>query len=310
MQFEMENISKHRFLIGITINVIFVVVEIYYAFMSNSVSLLADAVHNLSDVIGLGLVWFGYVVAKRQATYKFTYGFKNVTIIAAFINSLILIIAVGNLMWESSMRLLSPPEVKPMMVIVVAAAGVVVNGVTALLFLQGKEKDIGILSVYLNFALDVMLSIAVVVGGILVLWQNWLLADPILGLIIGGTVIVSLWKLFKESISLFFNAVPKDIGIKKIIAELKNTPGIISYHDLHIWALSTTENALSIHVVTSKEAYNPDMITKLSAMFKEKYNIQHCTIQLELENENKNSNIQRKCENRKSIPYFNLFSLP
>lgn len=288
MRIDLDKVGKHRFLIGILINTIFVLIELLYGFFSNSVSLLADAVHNLSDVVGLGLVWFGYVMAKRQATYKFTYGFKNATIIAAFINSLILIIAVGNLIWESSMRILFPPEVNPITVMWVASVGVVINGITAFLFMQGKEKDIGILSVYLNFTLDVLLSLAVVIGGFFIYWKNWLIVDPILGIMIGFTIIVSLWKLFKESFALFFNAVPKDIEIRNIIADIKNIQEIISYHDLHIWALSTTENALSVHIVIRSNAKNQEIMDSLNKLFNDKYNITHTTIQIESESE-KNS---------------------
>ena len=281
MHIDLTQINKNRFLIGIIINAIFVFVELYYGFQANSVSLLADAVHNASDVIGLALVWFGYRVAQHEATYKYTYGFKGATIIAAFLNSVVLIIAVGNVMWESTLRLMSPQVVQPITMIVVALVGMVINGLTAFLFMNGKDRDIGILSVYLNFSLDLLLSLAVAVGGILIISQNWYFVDPILGFLIGITIIVSLWRLFKESFELFFQAVPNNIISENIVAEINKIPGVVSYHDLHIWALSTTETAISVHIVIDKAHYSSSVVEQLSNTLKDKYEIVHSTIQLE-----------------------------
>lgn len=281
MHIDFTKISKNRFLIGVIINSLFVIVELYYGFKSNSLALLADAVHNLSDVIGLGVVWFAYVLARQEATHKFTYGFKGATIVATFVNSLILFIAVGNLMWESVVRLVTPQVVAPMTMVVVAGAGIIVNGVTALLFSAGKDKDIGIQSIYLSFTLDVLLSLAVLFGGLFIISEGWTFIDPMLGFIIGVTIFVSLWKLFKESFTLFFQGVPKNIMLKNIIDDINATPQIISYHDLHIWALSTTETALSMHIVTDKDNYSPEIIENLTELFKNKYEIEHITIQME-----------------------------
>jgi cobalt-zinc-cadmium efflux system protein len=272
-----------RLLAGIALNTTFILVEVVYGFQANSVALIADAVHNASDVLGLMLVWFSYALADRKPTHKFTYGYKNATIFAAFLNTIVLFIAVGNLIWESILRLAHPEPVVSWLVIAVAAVGVLVNGATALIFYKDREKDLNILSVYLNMALDTLLSLAIVIGGIFIWWKNWYLLDPLLGFVIAVTIIYSFWGLFKESLNLIFQAVPASINLHEIIKDIQSMPEIVGYHDLHVWALSTTETALSVHVVTSADAFNPVLIHDLAAIFRQKYNIRHATIQLEVQ---------------------------
>lgn len=288
MQFT-NKISKNRFFFGIILNTSFVLVELIYGFSANSVALIADAVHNASDVLGLGMVWFSNYVAKYQATRKFTYGFKNLTIFAAFINAIILFLAIGNVMWESIMRLSTLQPVIPTIVIWVALLGALVNGVTALLFIHDKNTDINIRGIFLNMALDTILSIVVVIGGILILWKNWVLVDPILGILIAVTILYSFWALFKESINLILQAVPENIDLHELILDINNFAAVKSYHDLHVWALSTTEAALSVHIIIASDNFNPELACKLSKLFRDKYNIHHSTIQLEvagMDNEN------------------------
>lgn len=280
MQFA-NKISQNRFLFGIAINVTFVVIELIYGFAANSIALIADAVHNASDVLGLGLVWISYYVAKRQATHKFTYGFKNITIFVAFINSVILFLAIGNIIWEAVLRISNVQTVTPVIVIWVALLGTLVNGVTALLFVPGKDKDIGILSIFLNMALDTVLSLTIVIGGILIWWKGWALVDPICGILIAVTILYSFWGVFKESINLVLQAVPESIDLNDIISDINNIDAIKSYHALHVWPLSTTETALSVHLVIASDYFNTDLVAILSKVFKDKYNISHSTIQLE-----------------------------
>jgi len=272
-----------RFLLGIVLNTGFIVVEIIYGFMANSVALIADAVHNASDVLGLTLVWVSYYIADRRAPHKFTFGYKNATIFAAFFNCVILLLAIANLLWTSLHRLHAPQPVTATIVIYVAAIGVFINGVTALLFVKDRQTDINIHALFLNMALDTVLSISVVVGGLLIWWQGWNLIDPILGVIIALTIIYSFWGVFKESINLIFQAVPAAIDIHEIIAAIQSTGQVVSYHDLHVWALSTTETALSVHIVTSSQNYNPLLIHDLAQMFRDKFNIRHTTIQMEID---------------------------
>jgi cobalt-zinc-cadmium efflux system protein len=271
-----------RFLLGIVLNTGFIIVEIIYGFVANSVALIADAVHNASDVLGLVLVWASYYIADRRAPHKFTYGYKNATIFAAFLNCIILLFAIANLLWTSLHRLSDPEPVASTIVIFVAAIGVFINGITALLFMKDRQSDINIHALFLNMALDTILSISVVVGGVLIWWKGWNLIDPILGIIIAVTIIYSFWGVFKESINLIFQAVPSSIDLQELIAAIEGMDHIASYHDLHVWALSTTETALSVHVVTSSQDYNPLLIHDLAQMFRDKFNIQHTTIQMEV----------------------------
>lgn len=271
-----------RFLLGIVLNTGFIVVEIIYGFMANSVSLIADATHNASDVLGLILVWASYYLADQRAPHKFTYGYKNATIFAAFFNCIILLVAIANLLWTSIHRLMAPQQVSSIIIIWVATIGVLVNGVTALLFVKDRQTDINIHAMFLNMALDTLLSISVVIGGVLIWWQGWYLIDPILGIIIAVAIIYSFWGVFKESINLVFQAVPSNIDLHEIISEIHNIKQIVSYHHLHVWALSTTETALSVHIVTNSEDYNPLLIHDLAQIFKNKFNINHTTIQMEV----------------------------
>lgn len=273
-----------RFFLGILLNSIFVIIEIIYGFKANSVALLADALHNASDVLGLILVWASYFIAQRSAPHKFTYGYKKITIFAAFLNSLVLLIAIGNLLWESFTRLSAPEPVTSIIVINVAIIGVIVNGSTALLFLRDRHIDINIKGVFLNMALDTLLSVSVIFGGLLMWWKGWTLVDPIMGFAIALTIIYSFWGLFKESLNLILQAVPQNISLQEVIQDITKVPQIISYHDLHVWALSTTENALSVHIVTTKANFEPELIHFLAKIFRDKYGIEHATIQLEVEN--------------------------
>lgn len=284
MQLNYAITNNNRFIIGIILNSLFVIVELIFGFKANSVALLADAVHNASDVVGLILVWGSFFISKRQASLKFTYGFKNVTILVAFLNSVIIFLAISNLIWESLLRLSTPQPVQSTLIIIVATIGSIVNGTTALLFLKDRQNDLNILSVFLNMLLDTLLSISIVVGAVFIWWFGWVLIDPILGIVIAISVIFTFWGLFKESLHLIFLAVPQNINLQAIIDDINSIPEIISYHDLHVWPLSTTEVALSVHVVTNKANFAVTVTNRLSYIFRNKYNIQHSTIQLEVAN--------------------------
>ena len=274
---------NNRFLLGIGLNVGFVLVELYYGFQANSMALIADAVHNAGDVLGLTLIWFSYYMAKRKAPHKFTYGYKNGTIFAAFLNAIVLFIAVGNLIVASIERFSEQETVVSATMMEVAMAGIVINGLTALLFMKDRHKDINTQGIFLNMAFDTLVSMCVVVAGFFIWWKGWGWLDPLMGLVIAAAIIFSFWALFKESINLIFQAVPASINLHEIKHDLSIVKSIISYHDLHVWPLSTTETALSVHVVTKSSDFNPDLIYKLAEKFKDKYGIHHATIQLEVE---------------------------
>lgn len=276
-----ELVSR-RFILGIMLNSVFVLLELFYGFQANSVALIADAVHNAGDVFGLCLIWFSYFMAQRQAPHQFTYGYKNATIFAAFLSAVIIFIAVGNLVWSSISRFSSVELVVSKTMIVVAMVGVLINGLTAYLFSKDRSVDINILGVFLNMTLDALVSFGVVIAGIFIWWKGWYWLDPAMGLVIAGIIVYSSWGLFKESINLIFQAVPKSINLQDVKKDLSANPAVVAYHDLHIWALSTTENALSVHVIVQAENYNYSLVHDLSEIFKNKYNIHHSTIQLEM----------------------------
>jgi len=274
---------NNRFLLAIGLNVSFIILELFYGFRANSVALIADAVHNAGDVFGLALIWFSYYMAERKAPHKFTYGYKNGTIFAAFLNTIVLFIAVGNLIWISIERFTEVEYVVSSTMMMVAAAGVVINGLTAILFIKDRHKDINTLGIFLNMSIDAALSLCVVLAGFFIWWKGWYWVDPTVGLVIAASVIVSFWGIFKESINLIFQAVPASINLHEIKKDLSACKAIVSYHDLHVWPLSTTETALTVHIITKKHEYDPELVYKLSDQFSKDYGIHHATIQLEIE---------------------------
>lgn len=282
----MYSLNK-RFSLGIALNGIFIAVELYYGFKANSVALIADAVHNAADVFGLALIWFSYIMAQRKAPMHFTFGFKNATIFAAFTNAIVIFVAVGNLFWGSAVRLLHPQPVMSQTMIIVASIGVVLNALTAVLFFKDRKTDLNILGVFLNMSIDALVSLGVVVAGIFIWWKGWEWLDPIMGFVIAIAIIFTAWGFFKESINLIFQAVPSRIKFQALQNDIKAHPEVIKFHDLHVWALSTTEVALSVHIVVDKDNFSPDIVCTLTEQFRKKYQIQHTTVQLELVEKNK-----------------------
>lgn len=273
---------NNRFILGIILNSLFIALELFYGFQANSVSLIADAVHNAADVFGLCLIWFSYFMANREAPTHFTYGYKNATIFAAFLNTIVIFVAVGNLIWVSIERFVHTQIVVSKTMIIIASIGVLTNGLTALLFMKGRDTDINIRGVYLNMALDAAVSASVVVAGVFIYWKGWYWLDPMMSIVIAITILFSSWGLFKEAINLIFQAVPSTVDFAALKLDISGNQKIVSYHDLHIWALSTTENALSVHVVVNKNEFTSDLVQYLTDMFNSKYDIKHTTIQLEI----------------------------
>jgi cobalt-zinc-cadmium efflux system protein len=283
---------NHRFLLGIALNASFVIVEVFYGFRANSVALIADAVHNAADVFGLCLIWFSYFMARRDAPHHFTYGYKNATIFAAFLNVIVIFVAVGNLIWSSLERFSHTEYVTSKTMIIVAAGGVVINGLTALMFMRDRHKDINILGVFINMGMDAAVSLAVVVAGVCIYYESWYWLDPTMGLVIAVAIIYGSWGLFKESINLIFQAVPAAINLQEIKHDIEAIKNIISYHDLHVWPLSTTDTALSVHIVVKAADFNPRLVHMLSDDFRDKYGIHHATIQIEIEGSNESCQME------------------
>ena len=268
------------FAIGIALNLGFVGVETVYGFLANSMSLLADAGHNLSDVLGLVVAWAGAMMAKRARSPRFTYGLKKAPILAALANSLFLLIAVGAIGAEAIRRLFYPSTTHGQTVMIVAAIGIAINGATALLFARGREHDINIRGAYLHMAADAAVSAAVVFAGLVIVWTGQRWVDPVMSIAVAVIILWSSIGLLKESVWMSLAGVPSGIDVDVVEGELADLDGVESVHDLHIWPLSTTETALTAHLVLP-EGSADDLIRAAQQLLHERFRIEHCTLQVE-----------------------------
>jgi cobalt-zinc-cadmium efflux system protein len=269
------------FAIGIALNLGFVAVEAVYGFIANSMSLLADAGHNLSDVLGLVVAWAGAIMARRAPSPRFTYGLKKAPILAALANSLFLMIAVGAIGAEAIRRLFHPSATEGGTVMVVAGLGIAINGATALLFARGRDHDINIRGAYLHMAADAAVSAAVVFGGLVILWTGQRWVDPVMSLAVAVVILWSSIGLLKESVWMSLAAVPSGIDVDQVEIALAEIDGVEAIHDLHVWPLSTTETALTAHIVT-RRAGEPDALLEAArALLHDRFHIEHCTLQVE-----------------------------
>lgn len=271
----------NAFAIGITLNVGFVVAEVVFGFIANSMSLLADAGHNLSDVLGLVLAWAAAIMARRAASPRFTYGLKKAPILAALANSLILLIAIGAIGGEAIRRLFHPSIAQGGIVTMVAAAGIVVNGLTALLFASGRRSDLNIGAAYLHMAGDALVSVAVVIAGLAIIWTGEQWIDPAMSLAVAVVILWSSIDLLKESVWMSLAGVPKGIDVDEVALTLAAIEGVEAVHDLHIWPLSTTETALTAHIVTARADYPDALLERARTLLHDRFHIEHCTIQVE-----------------------------
>ena len=269
------------FAIGITLNLAFVVAETIFGFVANSMSLLADAGHNLSDVLGLVVAWAGATMAKRAASPRFTYGLKKAPILAALANSLFLMIAVGAIGAEAIRRLLHPSPTDGGMVMIVAGIGIVINGVTALMFARGRDHDINIRGAYLHMAADAAVSAGVLFAGLVILWTGQRWVDPVMGLVVAVVILWSSIGLLKESVWMSLAGVPSGIDVDVVEGELSQLPGVETVHDLHVWPLSTTENALTAHLVAPDVESTDELLRAARKMLHDRFHIEHCTLQIE-----------------------------
>ena len=269
------------FAVGIALNLGFVIVEAVYGFIANSMALLADAGHNLSDVLGLVVAWAGATMAKRAASPRFTYGLKKASILAALINGLFLLVAVGAIGAEAIRRLFDPAPTDGATVIVVAAIGILINGATALMFARGRETDINIRGAYLHMAADAAVSGAVVFAGLLILWTGQRWVDPVMSLAVAGVILWGSIGLLKESMWMSLAGVPSGIDVDEVEAALGELDGVETVHDLHVWPLSTTETALTAHLVAPDVPSTDDLLSAARAMLHDRFHIGHCTIQIE-----------------------------
>jgi cobalt-zinc-cadmium efflux system protein len=273
------------FYIGIILNLAFVVIEATVGLMIHSLSLLSDAGHNLADVASLGLSLFAYRMMKVKSNTIFTYGYKKTTVLVALLNAGILLISIGAILYESVHRLILPEPVRGNTISLVAAIGIVVNGITALLFFRNKENDLNIKSAFLHLLSDAVVSVALVIGGIIILYTNWYWIDPLLGILVAVAIVYSTWSLLRDSLRLSLDAVPQGINLRAVKSTIEKIPGVQDFHHIHIWALSTTENALTGHVVLNKEI-GIESQEKIKKEIKHQLlhlNIQHVTLETETE---------------------------
>ena len=268
------------FAVGIALNLAFVVVEALYGWRVDSLALLADAGHNLSDVAGLGLAWGGAIAGRVRPGARYTYGWKKASILAAFTNAVLLLVAMGSLAWEAFGRFGHPPPTSGWTVMAVAAAGIVVNGATALLFMRGREGDMNVRGAYLHMASDALVSAGVVVTGALTLWLGWGWIDPLASLVITVVIIVGTWGLFRQSLRAMFDGVPEHIDLPAVQGELERMPGVERVNDLHVWAMGTTQVALTAHLVMPGGCPDDAFIEAATAALREGYRIGHVTLQV------------------------------
>ena len=268
------------FAIGIALNAGFVVLEVVYGLLSNSVALLADAGHNMSDVLGLGVAWSAAALSKRPPSQRFTYGFGGTSILAALFNAAFLLVIIGGLSWEAIGRFWDPQPVAGRTVMIVAGVGILINGVCAWLFASGRKGDLNIRGAFTHMAADALVSVGVVIAGLVILLTGWLWLDPAVSLLINAVIIWGTWSLLKGSISMSLNAVPPGTETAKVEAYLKGLPGVSEVHDLHIWSMSTTESALTVHLV-HPSGLDDDFLAAVAHELQHRFKIQHATIQME-----------------------------
>jgi cobalt-zinc-cadmium efflux system protein len=269
------------FAIGIVLNLAFVIIEAGYGFLADSMALLSDAGHNLSDVLGLAIAWGATLLARRTPTERFTYGLRSGSILAALFNALLLLVATGGIIWESAQRLIEPAPVAAVTMMVVAGIGILVNGFTAFLFMSGQH-DLNIRGAFLHMVADAAVSLGVVLGGLAILWTGAAWIDPVLSLIIAAVIIAGTWGLLRQSLTLSLHGVPGNIAVSEVRRVLEQLPGVARVHHLHIWAMSTTETALTVHLVMPGGHPGDRFLAETQHDLKERFGIGHSTLQVEV----------------------------
>ncbi|WP_279356751.1 cation diffusion facilitator family transporter [Methylobacterium indicum] len=269
------------FAIGIGLNLAFVVAEVVFGLLGHSVALLADAGHNMSDVLGLGVAWAATVLAKRAPTARFTYGLGGSSILAALFNAVFLLVVVGGLSWEAIQRLVEPEPVAGKTVMAVAAIGIVLNGVCAWLFASGRKGDLNVRGAFLHMAADALVSAGVVVAGLVILLTGWTWLDPAVTLAINAVIVWGTWGLLTGSLSMSLDAVPPGIELARVRSFLEGQPGVAGLHDIHVWSVSTTDVAMTAHVLMPGGHPGDAFLLRMAAELKERFGIGHATLQVE-----------------------------
>ena len=276
-----QNKQGLAFACAIFLNTAFVIVEFSYGFIANSTALIADAGHNLSDVLGLILAWGAAVLSRKLPSERYTYGLRSTSIMAALANAMFLLIACGAIAWEAIHRFSEPPLVAGLTITVVAGIGIVINGISAWLFAKGSKGDLNIRGAYLHMAADAVVSLGVVVAGIAMMYSDWYWLDPVISLVIVLVIVMGTWGLLRESMQLALVAVPAHIDVSEVARYLRQCQGVTDIHDLHVWGISTTESALTTHLVMPAGYPGDAYLDAIVKTLKERYAIQHCTLQVE-----------------------------
>jgi cobalt-zinc-cadmium efflux system protein len=274
---------NNSFIIAVVANLAFTLVEAFYGFLTDSVSLLGDAGHNLSDVLGLLLAWGAAYLSGRQSSALFSYGYRRSTILAALINAVVLVFAAGFIAWESISKFLEPSPMSEVTVMVIASIGILVNAGTAMLFMRGSHDDLNMRGAFLHLAYDALISAGVVIAAVVIFYTDWQWVDPLMGLVIVVVILGGTWGLLRESVNLMLDAVPRDIAIDDVRAYLAAIDGVTGVHDLHIWAMSTRENGLTAHLVMPENTlwHDTDDYARVSGHLRQHFNIHHVTLQVE-----------------------------
>lgn len=291
---EVENYNR-SFAIGVILNLVFVAIEAGYGVFSGSLALIADAGHNLSDVMSLLLAWGASILATKPATENRTYGFRKVTILASLLSAVLLLLALGAIAWEAIGRFRSPKPVQGMTVIVVALIGVVINTITALLFVKGQKHDLNLRGAFLHMAADAVVSLGVVVAGVIIMFAGWSWIDPVMSLVIVAVIFVGTWGLLRESISYTLDFVPRDIDSRGIKDYLEGLERVLSIHDLHIWPMSTTATALTVHLVVQDNVLDNAFLSEIQHHLHDHFRIEHATVQVELSDEDNHCQLKTQC---------------
>ncbi|MFC3098520.1 cation diffusion facilitator family transporter [Alteraurantiacibacter palmitatis] len=270
------------FAIGVVLNTAFVVVEAVFGILANSMALIADAGHNLSDVLALLIAWGASLAARRPPSARYTWGLKSSTILAALANAMLLLVAIGAILFETVLRLIDPVEPQGWTMIWVAGVGIAINTATALMFMRGRKGDINIRGAFLHMAADALVSVGVVLAGAVILLTGWALIDPLVSLVIVAVIAVGTWGLLKESVKLALGAAPANVDVAAVRGFLAGLPGVASLHDLHIWPMSTTETALSVHLIMPGGHPGDAFLHDLAEELAHHHAIGHVTVQVEV----------------------------
>jgi len=290
MQYHHDNYN-HRakktygtaFVVGIGLNLALVVVEVVFGLLSQSLALVADAGHNLGDVLGLGLSWGAISLAKRKPSKRHTFGLGRGTIIASVANALVLLFVTGGIAWESVRRLVAPEKPQGPVMIAVALVGVGINAASALLFMKDQKSDLNLRSAFVHLTSDALLALGVAVAGGAIMLTGWLWLDPAVSIVLAIIILIGTWSLMRRSMSLMLDAVPEGIDLEKVKGFLAGLPGVVEVHDLHIWAMSTTETALMAHLVMPGSSCEPTFLTKTCDELHKNFGIEHATLQIDPE---------------------------